>query len=286
MARIASPSLIAKFVGDLSGLSRSIGMRLTVKWLAAIVREFGSIRKRGDLQPADRRMGEGPFEAMRKEGSTMVFGPGAFSSIREIWARDVYGYRGLLDIRDGGLIIDLGANKGHFSVMALNATTRSNVIAVEPRADFWAGIHATAALNGVENRLIECRAFLGGSGYRAEGALTDQAEYAGAEVISEADFLERFDIAEIDFLKCDIEGAEAFLFEETSTLLELCRKVAIESHDLGDNKSRDMIDLLERKGFGILSIRYENADCTIIAERAVESPLPPPVDNSLASMRM
>jgi FkbM family methyltransferase len=265
--RIAQPSLLSKFATDVVGLSRTIGLQLTARWLFAIIREAAAIRERGDLQPADNRMGEGPFRARRKEGTTIIEGPGAFSSLRELWARDVYAYGGYLGIKDGGLIIDLGSNKGHFAVMALKATSQSKVIAVEPRADFWETIHATAALNGVGERLIECRAFLGGPGYRAEGTLTEQAEYAGAVVLTEAEFLEHYAITEVDFLKCDIEGAEVFLFDPTSRLLDLCRKVAIESHDLGDNKARDMIGLLQRKGFEILSVRHEHADCTIIAER-------------------
>ena len=61
---------------------------------------LNSIAKRGDLQSADRAMGNGPFKIiLRRYGcSFMISGPQAFSGIREMYVRDVYLRSGWLSI--------------------------------------------------------------------------------------------------------------------------------------------------------------------------------------------
>jgi len=109
-----------KLFGDFFGLSRILGPYFALKWASMILVHFPSILRRKDLQPADQAMGKGPFHVHFRSGVDFrIIGNGVISGIREIYVRDVYLRYGLLTIEDGDVVLDLGANMGNFTNLAL-----------------------------------------------------------------------------------------------------------------------------------------------------------------------
>ena len=112
-------AMLRVIFADFWGLRRVGGFALAVRWLFAIVFNFRQCRAERNLQPADRAMGEGPFAVRMDDARARVIGPQVLSGVREIWVRDVYLQRGLLTMPTQGTVVDLGANMGNFTLLAL-----------------------------------------------------------------------------------------------------------------------------------------------------------------------
>jgi FkbM family methyltransferase len=197
-------------------------------------------------------MGRGPFAVVRRGARAMLAGEQVFSGIREIWVRDVYLKNDYLDIPPGALVIDLGANLGNFTNLALAQHADVRVIAVEPSLSLSNCIRDSLRINECSNRASVKRAFLGTETEVQIRASTDP-DYRGAEYVSESAFLEEFSVTRVDFLKCDIEGSEFFLLQPGSRLLSITKNLAIEVHPTGGSV-RSFLSFLRTTGFEIGSI--------------------------------
>src|SRR5882762_7220432 len=154
---------LEKLSADIWGLSRIVGLSATTMWLAAICKNMPEIYRSGNLQVADRALGSGPFQVnYSDEVNFRIAGPGALSGIREMYVRDTYLRGGCLDIDDGDIVVDLGANMGNFTNLALAHGPRVKVIAVEPSHALLRSMKASLALNdGFAERVSVVQAFLG-----------------------------------------------------------------------------------------------------------------------------
>ena len=74
---------------DAKGIGVTCGYSVALRWLWCILRTFSECLKTHNLQPADRRMGNGPFTVVRQSARAKLAGQQVFSGIREIWVRDV-----------------------------------------------------------------------------------------------------------------------------------------------------------------------------------------------------
>ena len=256
---------VKKVWSDFRGISRACGVGTALRWLGSIALSLPSMIRDGRLIGADVRMGEGPFTVRYKGSKARLCGTRVFGGIREIWIRDVYGHNDFLKLPENALIVDLGANIGVFTTLALATNPTARVVAVEPHKDFPKTMHASARLNGFEDRLSHCQAFIGDFTHSQESdSLTEG--FAGVPQISEDDFLRRFGIDRIDFLKCDIEGSEFAFLHPDSKLLDLADRVAIEVHGWGGD-SRAFLDRLEEKGLRVVHVDWDGADCIALATR-------------------
>jgi SAM-dependent methyltransferase len=255
---------ISKIVGDLIGISRACGPAAALRWAANLALNAPEIIHARDLLPADRGMGEGPFTVRHKMGTAKLTSDIPFAGIREIWIRDVYGLNGQLTIADGDLVVDLGANVGNFSMLALAAAKGARVIAVEAQAFLIERLEAQAKLNGCADRLSICNAFLGDITALQEMILS--LPDCKTPIISEAAFLSRYQIEKIDFLKCDIEGSEFAFLDPDSKLIDISRQVAFELHSWGGDM-KHFIDVLKTKGFTILSVDWAETCCIVLAAK-------------------
>lgn len=260
---------VLRLVGDAAGISMVLGVGYALRWVMAILRGGREVRASGNLQAADRAMGPGPFRiVMRRYGAQFgVVGPGAFSGIREMYVRDSYLRHGTLRVADGDVVLDLGANMGNFTNLALACGTKVRVVAVEPSEElnrtFWRSVGVN---RGHRERVTLLRAFLGGTGsIRAE--LLSAPQYRDAAVMTEAELLLAGALDRIDFLKCDIEGGEFELLHRDSALLGLTRKLAIEIHAFAGDVDQ-FIRMLVDAGFGIRSIKRDpDGTATVLATR-------------------
>jgi FkbM family methyltransferase len=256
---------LRKLLSDLRGIVRACGWGTAVRWLSKIVLASPQILRDGDLLAADLRMGPGPFRVRHKEGEAWVYGTRVFASIREIWIRDVYGRKDFLRLPDNALVVDLGANIGVFSTLALAANATSRVIAVEAQPDFAEPMRKAMSLNGFEDRLDYCNAFFG-TFTELQDDVAGRPENQGVPTVSEADFIQRFGIERIQYLKVDIEGSEFALLRPESRLLDISDKVAIEAHHWGGD-ARMFVDRLLEKGFRLVDIEWHGEDCIALATR-------------------
>lgn len=250
-------SLFKKLFGDFFGLVHVLGPFLALKWAAMVLLNARGIFRARNLQLADLAMGEGPF--FIRFSSDVYFriaGPSAFSGIREMYVRDTYLRHGLLTIEDGDVVLDLGANMGNFTNLALAHGRSVRVISVEPGRDFNDTYRKSLALNaGFFDRVRLFRAFVGSMDEKQE-KLLNTPQYSGAEWISEEQLISQAGFERIDFLKCDIEGGEFGLLHPGSRILAMAQKIAIEVHSFAGDVEQ-FLKMLVAQGF---TLKYVQRD--------------------------
>jgi FkbM family methyltransferase len=259
--------MLAKLFGDFRGIARIAGVDTALRWLVCVVATLPSALKTRNLLAADRLMGNGPFRVHHAIGDALLTGESAFSGLREIWVRDVYAGGGFLRVPDHGTVVDLGANMGNFSAQALAANPTARLIAIEPSAPLGAKWATTMATNNFQGRAQLCRAFIGIFTDKQRRDFENDPAYGDAPTINENEFLQRYAIDHIDFLKCDIEGSEFFMTESASRLLDITDRVAIELHDFGGDPQH-FLDTLKAKGFADLQVDWYGRECIARAARA------------------
>lgn len=264
---------IEKMMGDLRGIAIRVGPMVAMRWGLALILKLPSIIRTRNLQAADLLMGVGPFHVFYTSSVDFyILGSGAFSGIREMYVRDTYLHGGALAIEDGDVVVDLGANMGNFSNLALAHGQNVRVVAVEPNRDLNEVWKSSLGLNdGFLERAILVSGFIG-----MKGALQDQLmqddRYREADWLSEEEFIDIAKLTKIDFLKCDIEGAEYGLLRPGGMLLNMVRKIAVEIHAFAGDVG-GFQDMLRSEGF---AIRYVQSDpdgtATVLAERKLQDP--------------
>lgn len=255
---------INKLVTDLSTMHRMLGIGAVLRYLGALARSAPTILRAGNMLSADAAMGQGLFQ-VRHPAATVVLPGSTFSGIREIYLRDVYGMAETLQVSDGGLIVDLGANVGNFTVLALKSKPNARAVAVEANKDFAAPFNETMKRNGVNDRVQLCRAFIGSEG-KVQRSVAADPRYADCEWIDEETLLARYNITEIDLLKVDIEGSEFAFLNPASRMLDISRQVAVEIHGFAGDATK-FLAALEAKGFKIFSVDWDG-DCCIALARS------------------
>ena len=245
---------ITKLLRDFFGLARVCGPLVALRWMFYVLANLPGILRSGNLQFADLAMGDGPFNVnlKRYKCEFKVAGPCCINSIREMYVRDVYLRSGWLKFKPNDTVLDLGANIGHFTNMALAIEPTVRVIAVEPSIELNSVFEKSVGLNaGHLARTTLIRAILGDPCEAIEG----DANYAGADCLSEEQFLDRLNSPKIDFIKCDIEGGEFRFLGRSSKLLTMTRALACEVHaDAGDISS--FLSDVEALGLNIGPKRY------------------------------
>jgi FkbM family methyltransferase len=196
-------------------------------------------------------MGDGPFLVRRGSACAKLAGDHVVTGIREIWVRDSYLGGSFLSIGPGALVVDLGANMGNFTLLALAQHHNTRVVALEASSAMVERLSRALDGNGWTNRVSICRAFIGGNTHTQQNSAQSLA-YADATWISEDDFIDRYlpGVQTIDFLKCDIEGSEFALLQPGSRLLRMTKQLAVETHGVaGDCAAFGR--MLEAEGFDV-----------------------------------
>jgi FkbM family methyltransferase len=251
---------------DLKGLYRVCGLGVALRWLLMILLHLPRCLRTRRLNSADLAMGEGPVTAWRGGVPARLPGRWAVAHLREIWVRDQYLQSGFLHIPPDGLVLDLGANRGVFTALALACGPGVRVVSVEPLQEALPYLQQMLQLNHWESRVRVGKIFVGGTGELQRQILAEQPEMAET-FISEEELIRRFDLRHIDLIKCDIEGSEYELFTPHSRLLDLTDQIAIELH--GDAATRDrFMEMLRARGFTQMRVSSRSdSDCIVSAKR-------------------
>lgn len=256
------PSLILR---DFIGLWRVAGLGVALRWLGCIVGNFGACRREGNLQPADRAMGPGPYTVRLRRAKARLFAEQVIGGIREIWVRDVYLFNDYVSINDGDTVLDLGANMGNFTMLALGHGPRVRVVGVEADPAHAAKWKKNIGQSGWQDRATLVQAFVGGVTPYQE-RLASQERTDGVPTISQERLLTDNQIERIDFLKCDIEGSEFGLLTPDSPILRITRQLAIEVHKpAGDWQG--FKKMIEAQGFETLIRSEDSGGYIMMAKR-------------------
>ncbi len=234
---------------DGAAMTRVLGHRVAARWLVAVLRNLRECRRAGSLSPADKAMGEGPFLCKLGSARALLHGEGAFSGIREIWMRDCYLGRNYLRIPDNAVVVDLGANIGNFTMLALGSGPGVRVVAVECQHALCEGLRRQLAVNGWGDRCQIINALVGGATPLQEAVISSGAA-SGSCWIAEEELIEQASLDHVDLIKCDIEGSEHALFKQEGPLLRLADQIAVEIHGWGGNIA-ETLESLRKAGFDI-----------------------------------
>ncbi len=217
-----------------------------LRYLLTFFCKSRSILRAGDFKPLDRTMGAKPIKA-RMNGTGFIIdcpytdqhivdGTFTFGIIRELYIRNCYLRHGVSQAaKSARTVVDLGANRGVFSIMM--AAQAKRVIAIEFNPLFRDVIAHNMAVNGFTNYAIET-VFVG------DGGKGDDGKSCRMTI---SDLLQKHGIASVDLLKMDIEGSEFALFRSPEWL-ERVSALCMEVHpDYGDPK--EILAALEHHAF-------------------------------------
>jgi FkbM family methyltransferase len=229
------------------------------RWLTSFAAHLVECERTRSLVPADRiwaRVGAG----FQLPGGVVISLPGSYTAgAREMYCRNVYLRTGFVMPRTGW-VLDLGANRGLFSVWA--ALAGAQVVAVEAQQGFEPEIKRLAAHNGVGGRVHVEIALASGTvrtGATA-GVVADDKRWASTSHgatqrpvgISVPKVMEAYEIGRIGLMKVDIEGGEFAVFsdEEDLSWLDQVDQMVMEVHsDFGDVAA--LIGRLHQRGLAV-----------------------------------
>jgi FkbM family methyltransferase len=258
--------MIAKLASDAAGLRRACGFAVAARWVRNVAWHFPQCLRRRDLQAADVAMGRGPFLVRLGCAQALLAGESIITGVREVWVRDCYLAGGFLTIGGDDVVVDLGANIGTFTMLALGHSPGVRVVAVEPNRIAGESLTATAQLNGWQERVQLCHAYLGAKTATQEAMLRDDKYQA--DFISQQQFIDRFNLSRIDFLKCDIEGSEFDLLKPDAPLLAMTRQLAVELHK-AYGEADHVVSMLRQQGFEVVRHHDSPTDCVLNARRSL-----------------
>lgn len=251
--------IIRRGAGDIHSVWSTASTADMARWATTLLRHFPKCAKSRSLAPADDSWARSGA-SFRTANAATVRLPGSYTAgAREMYCRNVYLRTGLT-MPSSGWVIDLGANKGLFSVWA--ALSGAHVIAVEAQAGYASEIRGLAMHNGVADRVHVEIAFAGGrstpgttSGVLADDGAWWASSHAGLirpGVVCMADLMMAYQISHVGLLKMDIEGGEFAVISPAEDLSWLRRvhQLTLEVHHPFGN-AESLLDQITRSGFSI-----------------------------------
>jgi FkbM family methyltransferase len=244
---------------DLIRVARCASTVDALRWGGRLAVHAPEVARARSLRSADTAWRNGA--TFRTPRGRWVHLPGDHTAgAREMYCRDVY-LRSGLTIPDAGWVVDLGANRGLFTVMA--AMDGARVVAVEAQEGFAPLIHRLLRANGIGAGRVQVEIALAASAsatVSVGGVVADDdrwrtASHAGGERpdrVTMPELIQRHGIGRIGLIKVDIEGSEFSLLHRDGDLawLGLVDQISMEVHPaFGD--VTDILQPLRRSGLAI-----------------------------------
>ena len=210
------------------------------------------------------RIGLGGLDALEVRAGTKLklvdLRPG-LEALRDVYFEHVYDRPFQLD--DTGVVLDLGANIGVFSMIAATSLVpRGRVIAVEPNPTVFSVLRENVVANCLRNIEVVYGAVAAEQGTIAlrlapnsTGATIVGPEHGPSVIVPAVSFSDLVTTAgRVELVKCDIEGAEwQIIYESDERVWARIRRVAMEFHlDSGNGRTPEDL-MLQFKKLG-----YEN----------------------------
>lgn len=170
--------------------------------------------------------------------------------IREIWEENVYEVNeGRFNL--GGVVIDIGANIGSFSIFA--AHHGATVYAVEPEPHNAEALRKNISLNGMEELIFVSE--VGISDFNGEAVINDggggatikdgNALGSTIKVVTLDDYFKDNNIQSVDVLKIDVEGSEKeIILGASRENMNKCKYITMEFDIRSGKNLGDMVKKL------------------------------------------
>lgn len=178
-------------------------------------------------------------------------------------------------IRPGNVCVDIGAHLGYYSFeLSRLVGPTGKLIAVEPVSKFHDVLQKIIRLKGIDNITL-IKVALGGEGkvveigiprinkekkygYARIRKLSEYLEYAESESVDNANGDDLFkELSRLDFVKCDVEGAEVPVFQSMLITIRLHMPVILA--ELADKNERiRMYEILKPFGYKVYLLRDRN----------------------------
>lgn len=223
--------LLLKSIKELTRVGRGFGIVFLIKYVANILLNLDTVLKKKSLGIVD--------SGILSDVYVTVFGlkfkllGEMMSTIREVLLKNCYAF----DVEKRyATIIDLGANRGVFSVLAAKCSEK--VISVEcNKEEFSEKFNSVMKMNSVNNAYLINKF---------------AASYFDEMHVSLNQIVQDYCLTEIGFLKIDIEGAESDLFSANLEWLAITNKISVEVHPCFDVDPQKICDILIKSGFSVL----------------------------------
>jgi FkbM family methyltransferase len=187
-------------------------------------------------------------------------------------------YLQFANLHENSIVIDLGAYSGLTSLIfdrkisESNSNAKGKVIAVEADIfNFSCLIQNIQSYKFSTNRNIEVlfSAISNKNGFEnflADGAMGANSNFTGlfrqaqkikVPSLTLNSLAERYKLDRVDFIKCDIEGAEKYIFEDDQFFKKFSPKIIIEAHLINNTLTTDVI---------IKTLEKYNYNCKLVKQ--------------------
>ncbi len=179
---------------------------------------------------------------------------GDWPALREVFLYDEYGcIKQLLAGCPRPTVLDIGAHIGSFALYLLAHYPNAKVISFEPTADTQKILQRNKALNPIADwQIIHAAVWKNNEDVfiqHSESSVGNRiADTDGERTrgISPQEILNSFVPDQIDFIKMDIEGAEAQVIPASEPLLERARYLMIEIHNDRIDNGEEVLSLIKK----------------------------------------
>ncbi len=233
---------LRRFITECIIAVRLLGARHGLFWIAAALAHPKRLLNSRSLGHADRALGA--TLTVRCPMGPLHLADTDFGICREIIGHDCYRVAAVASqIRTA---IDLGCNTGVFSSYLAHMSPLCTITAVDANGEFIQAARRNAERNGLAGRITVLHGFIGKPSRLT--AISPQPLDAALLIpgISVGNIVNTMGCC--DFLKCDIEGAEADLFAGDLDWAKHVKFMAIEYHWTADD-GRRIAAALETVGF-------------------------------------
>lgn len=215
-------NLFKRFSLEIYRVSKVLPLCWLLRWLCCLLLRMPQVVLKKSLGPVDDAFGT-QF-VVKQNGKLLKFDSCAFGVVREIFGAECYG--GAESFSGLNTIVDFGANAGVFTIFALGSDSGIKVTAVETQPELIDALNRNLKANHFEERCTIVNAFVGEA--TTEWATQFRSEHPAIKSLDVDRLFENFD--KIDFLKCDIEGAEFSLFSDALEWSSKIMRMSIEYH--------------------------------------------------------
>ena len=252
--------------------ARSGPIRRILRRLRDDVRVAGALTHAGVavgsilLYPVRRRVGERRSQLDLRTGVRIVAPPDEplLFLFREIWI-DLSYAKGVGPLREGDVVVDIGAHVGLFTLWILSREPGARVVAVEPSSRTMRYLERNVGLNAAR-RVTVIQAACGRSSgfaplFRRRSDMTASlyadrvagGSVESVEVITLDEVFARGGVERCALLKLDCEGAEyEILLGAPVATLRCAERIVLEYHDgAGGHTPVELVSSLEGAGFDV-----------------------------------
>jgi FkbM family methyltransferase len=258
--------LAKRFLDEIRNVYRVTGFGVGFKYTWRAFVNVGNILTERSLRCVDLSMGDAQGYTFRIDNSKVLLPGSAFGLGRELIGRNIYEFDSRFAINDGDRVLDLGANIGVFSVSA--AARGADVIAVEAQSGFSSEMNKILNDNNMKSVQIVHGILAPGGGVFASLDERRRSSHWQEEPthIDPGMLLKEKGWDCVDFIKCDIEGAEFELFMTTDGWLGKVNRIAMEVHtEFGDVDK--LAEFLRVNGFEVVVTDLEMQPVNTLSDK-------------------